>query len=333
MQTIKNQPEDMVEEMIAGYVLSNSDLLERVEGVKAIRVKNRKSKVMVIAGGGAGCEPMYLGYAGEGMADAIVSGNIFAAPPATAILKTIRQMDHKHGVLMITGNYVGDVLNYELAVELCGYEGIKAKALFVNDDILHAPKENKENRRGINGIMCVIKAAAGAAECGLALEEVEQIAIKARNQIGSVSVTFSPGYRPETGVRMYEMSEDCIEIGMGFNGEPGIQKLQMPTSNKLAETILDYLITDMNLKKGDEVLLVVNGKGATSNMELNIMCNSLHRCLELRNIAVYKTEAGNFFTAPGMGGISVTLMKMDPLLKQYYNLDSYTPMYTYRAKE
>lgn len=332
MNTIKNRPEDMVAEMIEGYVRSNCDLLEKVEGVKAIRVKNTAPRVMVIAGGGAGCEPMYLGYAGEGMADAIVSGNIFAAPSATALLKTIRQMYHEDGVLMITGNYVGDVLNYELAVELCGYEGIQAKAVFVKDDILHAAKESRENRRGITGIMCVIKAAAGAAASGLTLEEVEQAAIKARDQIGSVSVTFWPGYRPETGMPMYEMPEGIVEIGMGFNGEPGILKLQMPTADQLAEKVLDYLIADMNLSKGDEVLLVVNGKGATSNMELSIMSNSLHQYLKYKEIMVFKTEVGNFFTAPGMGGISVTLMKLDTLVKKYYNLDSYTPMYTYRAK-
>ncbi|MBS5082270.1 MAG: dihydroxyacetone kinase subunit DhaK [Clostridiales bacterium] len=332
MSSLHLRPEDMVEEMIEGYVRSNCDLLEKVRGVKAIRVKNTPPRVMVIAGGGAGCEPMYLGYAGEGMADAIVSGNIFAAPSATALLKTIRQMYHEDGVVMITGNYIGDVLNYELAVELCGYEGIQAKAVFVKDDILHASKESRENRRGITGIMCVIKAAAGAAASGLSLAEVEQTAIRARDQIGSVSVTFWPGYRPETGKRMYEMDADTIEVGMGFNGEPGILQMQMPTANQLAEKVLDYLISDMNLTKGDEVLLVVNGKGATSNMELSILSNSLHVYLKCKEISVYKTEVGNFFTAPGMGGISVTLMKMDPLLKRYYNLDSYTPLYTYRAK-
>lgn len=332
MNTIKNRPEDMVEEMIEGYIRSNCDLLEKVEGVKAIRIKNTAPRVMVIAGGGAGCEPMYIGYAGERMADAIVSGNIYAAPSATALLKTIRQMYHEDGVLMITGNYIGDVLNYELAVELCGYEGIKARAVLVKDDILHAPKENQENRRGIAGIMCVIKAAAGAAACGLTLEEVEQTAIRARDQIGSVSVTFWPGYRPETGMPMYEMPAGTVEIGMGFNGEPGILKMQMPTADQLAEKILDYLIADMNLTGGDEVLLLVNGKGATSNMELSIISNSLHQYLRHKEITVFKTEVGNFFTAPGMGGISVTLMKLDPHLKKYYNLDSYTPMYTYRAK-
>lgn len=332
MITIKNRPEDMVEEMLEGYVRSNCDLLEKVSDVKAIRVKNTAPRVMIIAGGGAGCEPMYLGYAGEGMADAIVSGNIFAAPSATALLKTIRQMYHEDGVLMITGNYVGDVLNYELAVELCGYEGIKAKAVFVKDDILHAPKESRGNRRGITGIMCVIKAAAGAAASGLMLEDVEQIAIRARDKTGSVSVTFWPGYRPETGEPMYEMDSDMIEIGMGFNGEPGILQMRMPTADQLAAKVLDYLIPDMNLKKGDEVLLIVNGKGATSNMELSIMSNSLHQYLMCQEISVFKTEVGNFFTAPGMGGISVTLIKLDPLLKRYYNLDSYTPLYTYRAK-
>lgn len=106
METIHNLPENMVEEMLEGYVRANAELLTRIEGTKSVLVKNKRDKVMVLAGGGAGCEPMYLGYAGIGMADVVVNGNVFAAPPATAILKTISQMYHSKGVLMVTGNYV-----------------------------------------------------------------------------------------------------------------------------------------------------------------------------------------------------------------------------------
>lgn len=148
MNTIHNRPEDMVTEMIDGYTAACPALLERMKGSKSVLVKNVGGRVTVLAGGGAGCEPLYLGCAGKGMADAVVTGNIFSAPAATELLRTMRHMYHDRGVLMITGNYVGDVLNYELAVELCGYEGIRAEAVFVRDDILHKPKEQAKQRRG-----------------------------------------------------------------------------------------------------------------------------------------------------------------------------------------
>ena len=332
MDTIHNETGSMVTEMIDGYVGANSSLLERMEGTKSILVKNAGERVMILAGGGAGCEPLYIGCAGIKMADAVVSGNIFAAPAATALLRTMKHMYHDKGILMVTGNYVGDVLNYELAVELCGYEGIEARAVFVRDDILHMPKDRAKDRRGIGGIIPVIKTAAGAAAEGLNLEEVERIACKAERSTGTVSVTFGPGYRPETGKPMYEMSSDQIEFGMGFNGEPGIRKMRMPSADHLAELILKDIIEDMELSEGMEVALMVNGKGATSNMELYILTRSLRNCLENKKINIFNIETGNFFTAPGMQGVSVTVMKLDGELKHYYHQDSYTPMYAYSTR-
>ena len=296
MVVIKNEPEMMVEEMIEGYVKANPGLFQRVPNTKAIITKEEKNRVLVLAGGGAGCEPMYLGYAGIGMADAIVSGNVFAAPPATMIYRTIRYLNPEKGVLLITGNYVGDILNYELTCELCGYDGISARAVFVKDDILHQPEEQKEQRRGIGGIMSVIKLAAGAARTGLSLEEVERIAQKGAEATGTVSVTFWPGYRPETGVPLYEMQDGIIEFGMGFNGEPGKERMEMPAASRLAEKMLESCIESLKLQKGDEVLLIVNGKGATSPMELFILTNNALEYLKRRGIHIFHTETEKFFS-------------------------------------
>lgn len=331
MKVIRNRPEDMVVEMIDGYVNSNPGLLERVERTKSILVKNVQDRVVILAGGGAGCEPLYMGCAGRGMADAIATGNIFAAPPATELLRTMKHMYHDKGVLMITGNYIGDVLNYELAVELCGYEGIEVQAVFVKDDILHMPKDKADRRRGIGGILPVIKIAAGAAAEGLDLEAVKNVAEHAIESTGTVSVTFWPGYRPETGELMYEMDPALIEFGMGFNGEPGIKKAEMLSANGLAKMILEYLIPDMELKENDEIAMLISGKGATSPMELYILANSLRCHLSENHISIFSTEIGNLFTAPGMGGVSVTLIRLNEELKCYYNKDSYTPMYAYDA--
>ncbi len=331
MNTIHNRPEEMVTEMIDGYTAACPALLERMEGTKSVLVKNVRDWVTILAGGGAGCEPLYLGCAGIGMADAVVTGDVFAAPAATQLLRAMQYMYHEKGVLMITGNYVGDVLNYELAVELCGYEGIRADAVFVRDDILHKPKEMADRRRGIGGILPVIKVAAGAAEEGLSLEEVGRVARRAVEAVGTVSVTFWPGYRPETGQPMYEMPAGEIAFGMGFNGKPGVLRTAMPSADQLSKRLLDYLEEDMGLQAGEEIALILSGKGATSPMELYILSNSLRRDLASRHIRVFKTEVGNFMTAPGMGGVSLTILRLDEEIRHFYHKDSYTPMYTYCA--
>lgn len=331
MIVIKNKPEMMVEEMIDGYVKSNPGLFHRIPGTRAIATKGEKDRVLILAGGGAGCEPMYIGYAGIGMADAVVCGNVFAAPSATMIYRAIRHLNPEKGVLLITGNYIGDVLNYELTCELCGYDGIEAKTVYVKDDILHYPENDKELRRGIGGIMSIIKLAAGAAQENLSLKEIKRIAQKGADLIGTVSVTFWPGYRPETGIPMYEMENGKIEFGMGFNGEPGKEKMEMPSADDLAKKILDTIMQSLNLKTGDEAMVILNGKGATSLMELNVLANSILNYLEVCGIHVFHMETGNFFTAPGMGGVSVTMLKLDEELKRYYHKDSWTPMYSYRT--
>lgn len=43
-------------------------------------------------GGGAGHEPAHAGYVGSGMLSAAVCGEIFASPPAAAVLAAIRQV-------------------------------------------------------------------------------------------------------------------------------------------------------------------------------------------------------------------------------------------------
>lgn len=67
--------------------------------------------------------------------------------------------------------------------------------------------------------------------------------------------------------------------------------------------------------EGDEVVVLVNGLGATSQMELYIINKEVSEILEDKNISVYKTFVGNFITSMEMGGFSVTLMKVDETLK------------------
>lgn len=333
MYVIRNSPDGMVDEMIDGYIGINANQFLRGENSNSIIVKNVWDRVVILAGGGAGCEPLYMGCVGEGMADAVVVGNIFAAPSATELLRTIQQIYHEKGVLMITGNYFGDVLNYGLAEELCAYEGISAKAVFVKDDILHKPLEEKEKRRGICGIIPTIKIAAGAVSEGLQLDKAAEIAQKTADNIGTVSVTFWPGYQPETGEPLYTMQRDSIEFGMGFNGEPGKMQTEWLSAERLSAQVMEYLSADMGLDSRDEIALIVNGKGATSYMELFILVHNLQKWIQNKKLHLFKAEVGNFFTAPGMGGVSVTVLKLDEELKRFYNKRSSTPLYNYNVME
>ena len=47
----------------------------------------RPGKVGLVIGGGTGHEPMFLGYVGRGLADAVAIGNIFSSPPPDPIAR------------------------------------------------------------------------------------------------------------------------------------------------------------------------------------------------------------------------------------------------------
>ena len=86
-------------------------------------------------------------------------------------------------------------------------------------------------------------------------------------------------------------------------------------------------LKDLPFQKGDEVVALINGYGATTRMEMFIIMRHIHKYLETKGIDVYDTELGEFITAQEMGGVSVTLMKLDSEIKKYYDAPADSPGY------
>uniref|UniRef100_T1HSP7 DhaK domain-containing protein n=1 Tax=Rhodnius prolixus TaxID=13249 RepID=T1HSP7_RHOPR len=51
--------------------------------------RERKERVALVSGGGAGHEPFPAGYVGEGMLTAGIAGKVFTSPPISSILTAI----------------------------------------------------------------------------------------------------------------------------------------------------------------------------------------------------------------------------------------------------
>src|SRR5438309_2266722 len=118
-----NDPFDVVDEALEGFVDAHSSLIAMHEPRVVVRRSPAGSKVGIVVGGGSGHEPAFSGYVGLGMADAAACGNIFASPPPDVILSAIRAANHGEGVLMAYGNYAGDVMNFGLAAQLATAAG------------------------------------------------------------------------------------------------------------------------------------------------------------------------------------------------------------------
>jgi len=327
MKKIINAADNLVEEMLEGYLDAYGDLYEAIPEVNGFVVKNKKDKVALVIGGGSGHEPLFLGFVGEGLADAVAIGNIFASPNPSNILEVTKAADNGKGVLYIYGNYAGDNLNFDMAEELANDDGIKTSSVRVWDDVASAPLDKIEDRRGIAGDVFVIKVAGAATSMGLSLEEATRVTKKARDCVRTIGLALAPGSIPGSNTATFELPEDEIEFGMGLHGEPGVKRTKMMKADELTDIMMETILKDLPFNSGDEVCVLVNGLGSTTFLELCIINRRISQVLAKQGIKVYDTMVDSFCTCQEMAGASITLMRLDDELKKYYDYPAYSPYF------
>ena len=75
------------------------------------------------------------------------------------------------------------------------------------------------------------------------------------------------------------------------------------------------------------MILVINGYGATTRMEMFIVNRKIRAMLAERKIGVYATDIGEFCTSQEMKGLSITLVKVDGELKRFFDMPCKCPFY------
>jgi len=327
MKKLINDPKEIVNELIDGYVLSQSNIVKKIEGYTVIIRKDIpiKDKIAIVTGGGSGHEPLFLEYVGKGMADAAAHGQIFASPSSAIILEAIKAANSGTGVLLVYCNYAGDVLNFNMAQEMAIDEGIKVDQVRINDDISSGPENNREVRRGTTATPLILKIAGAASTANLNFDTLKALVQKAVDNSRSLGVSLSGCTLPETGLATFSLEDGKMEFGMGLHGEAGIKKVDIMTADNTTQTILDLLIEDLPFNKGDEVIALINSYGSTTKMEMYIIARKIHSYLHQKNISIYSTEIGEFCTSQEMAGVSITLMKLDDELKTYYDMPCNAP--------
>ena len=329
MKKIINKPSDFVEESIDGLVKSHPDVYAFAPDNKRVITRSTKAsnKVGIVTGGGSGHLPVFTGYVGKGFLDACAIGSVFASPSVDQIASAIRNGNNGNGVLCVLGNYGGDVMNFEMACEIVGSEGIKTKTVIVADDIASAKEEEKLKRRGIAGMIFVFKIAGAIAETGGSLDDTFKLASDANNNIRTLGVALSPCILPEAGKPTFEINDDEIEIGMGIHGEPGIKREKLKTANDLVDDLYKRIIDDSKLKANDNVAIMINSLGATPLEELYIISKRVNENLSKSNIQNSKTYVGRYATSMEMAGMSITTLKLNDNLKKYLFAESTCPFW------
>ncbi|BAL83595.1 putative dihydroxyacetone kinase subunit DhaK [Selenomonas ruminantium subsp. lactilytica TAM6421] len=319
MKKLINGVESVEEQMILGLVKSAPQKLKKLEeGNVVVRAQKKEGKVALVSGGGSGHEPAHGGFVGEGMLDAAVAGAVFTSPTPDKILAGIQAVSTDKGVLCIVKNYTGDVMNFEMAIDMAKDEDIEADYVVVNDDVAVKDSLYTTGRRGVAGTVLVHKIAGAKAEAGASLAEVKAVAEKVIANVRTMGMAISPCTVPAAGKPGFELAEDEVEIGIGIHGEPGTTREKLGTADETAKKLLDKILADIDYK-GQEVVVLVNGMGATPLMELYIINNFVQDYLKAQGVKVYDTMVGNYMTSIEMAGFSLTLLRLDDEMKALYD--------------
>ncbi len=323
MKKIINDANDVVRDMLIGMELSHKEL-KYTPQLEVISKREKVAKVGLVSGGGSGHEPSHAGYVGEGMLDAAVCGNVFASPSPDRILQGIEEADTGKGVLLIVKNYSGDIMNFEMAQDMCDVDEDMIDMVIVRDDVAMEDSDYSTGRRGIAGTVFVHKIAGAMSHRGESLSEVKRVAQKTVDNVRSMGMSMSSCIIPAVGKAGFEINDDEIEIGMGIHGEAGIYKKPIMSAKELAQELVGKITDDLDYSNS-QVALMINGLGATPLMELYIMSKEVIELLNSKGIIVYKTLVGNYMTAIEMAGCSVSLLKLDDELKSLLDDKCNTP--------
>ncbi|GAB2219609.1 hypothetical protein Droror1_Dr00007246 [Drosera rotundifolia] len=316
-----NDPNTVVTEFIEGLVETYPGL-QYLDGFPEVKVVLRADvasstydKVAIISGGGSGHEPAHAGFVGEGMLTAAICGDIFASPPVNSILAGIRAVTGPLGCLLIVKNYTGDRLNFGLAAEQAKSEGYKIETVIVGDDCALPPPRGIAGRRGLAGTIFVHKIAGAAAASGLSLEKVADEAKKAAELVGTMGVALSVCTLPGQ-ITSDRLGPGKMELGLGIHGESGAAVADLQPVDVIVAHVLEQILSQENnyvpIPRGNNVVLMVNGLGATPMMELMIAAGKAVPTLQLdHGLAVDRVYTGSFMTSLDMAGLSISVMKVD----------------------
>lgn len=312
MKKIINDKDKIISQMLNGLQKANEDKVKINEELKIVYRKDLpiKGKVGLISGGGSGHEPAHAGYVGDGMLDCAICGEIFTSPTPDQVLEAIKLADSGEGVFMVIKNYTGDVMNFEMAKDMAEMEGINVDYIIVNDDVAVEDSTYTTGRRGIAGTIFVHKVLGAMARSGKNLNEMKAMAEKIVKNIKSMGMATKACINPISGKESFDLSEDDMEIGVGIHGEPGVKQEKIKTADEISKELLEHILEDFDNLEGDFVLMV-NGMGQTTEMELFIVNNFVSDYLKEKNINIKKTFLGNFMTSMDMAGFSLTLFKVD----------------------
>jgi dihydroxyacetone kinase-like protein len=322
MKKLINGAETVLEESLDGFAAAHADILVLGAERKFVGRRNLKTgKVALISGGGSGHEPLHAGFVGLGMLDAACPGQVFTSPTPDQMIEAAEAVDSGAGVLFIVKNYEGDVMNFQMAAEMAGRE---VATVLTNDDVAVETSTYTTGRRGVAGTLIVEKMVGAAAETGMPLAALKVLGDDINRRTRSMGVALTPCTVPAAGRPNFTLADNEMEMGVGIHGEPGRRRVPLAAADAIAAELLEAILKDLAPGKGSEVLLLVNGFGATPLIELYLMVNSAKRILDGAGVTAVRFLTGSYVTSLDMAGVSLTVSVLDSQAKTLWDAPVHT---------
>jgi dihydroxyacetone kinase-like protein len=224
------------------------------------------------------------------------------------MLAAAQSVDSGAGVLFIVKNYSGDMMNFEMAADMVDS---KNATIIINDDVAVENSTYTTGRRGVAGTLIVEKIVGAAAELGQDLAKLKTLGENINKATASMGVALTSCIVPAAGKPTFQIGIDEMELGVGIHGEPGRRRVKLTNADDIAAELTGEILRDLSLKRGQEVLLLVNGFGGTPLLELYVMVNAAHKVLEGSGVRVARHLTGSYVTSLEMAGCSITVSAMD----------------------
>ena len=142
-----------------------------------------------------------------------------------------------------------------------------------------------------------------------------------------MGVGLSPTILPAAGKPTFELGPDEMEIGIGIHGERGVRRAALEPADAIADDLLDAISSDLALKSGDRVAVMVNGLGATPLEELYVLYRRVNARLAGAGVIVHRPYIGEYATSLEMAGASLTVMRLDGRLTELLDAPARSPFF------
>lgn len=296
--------ENVLAREVSGILRTRKDYYTTIDneyGYSILKKELPKDRVTVLVNGGGGLGQLFPGIVADDLADGICMGEMDAAPNAYAIYDLAKELDCGQGVIILTNNYAGDVLNNDMAIELLENDGITGKLCAVADSLFSS--EIRSERSGLSGILMLTKIASLAAQQGKALVEIQAI-------LETVNANIS------SAIALIDHNERVV-FGKGLSGEPPVFEKQWESEADFIQHICEFILNDLPRFYTKKLWIQINSMLKLSYLEGNVLLDGICHYFESKGYAIDFASVGRFYDMFNETGIILSVVPMTEQLLAY----------------